>query len=170
MRWAGAMKPSVLTVMTAAVLWAAVVVSASAETGKKPKITEEITYYDVSALTSDGLRREMRRKGPRGYWAYAQWWVSWTDMCDITVTQTIEMPRHTRLDDLPPELRVRWDSMVRALLRHERLHTRHGELAAGEIAMAKCQGAYQIIDRWANQDKVLDRRTDHGRKEGVTLP
>ena len=133
-------------------------------------ITEDIQYYDVSATTAWGLRKEMQRRGPRGYWGYARWWVSWTADCEITVTQTIQMPRHKKPDQLPPELRKRWESMLAALLRHERQHTRHGELAARQIAEANCKGAHAIIERWAAQDKAYDLRTNHGRDEGVTLP
>jgi len=156
-------------VLTLVIFLAAAVQSAAADIFDG-QVTEDIQYYDVSATTAWGLRKEMQRKGPKGYWGYARWWVSWTADCDVTVKQTIHMPRHRNPEKLSPELRERWDSMLGALLRHERQHARHGELAAQQIAAANCVGAYEIIDRWAAQDKAYDLRTDHGRKEGVTLP
>jgi predicted secreted Zn-dependent protease len=164
-----------LYVLLSAVLWAAAGFFGDAVRAEEvgiplPEVSETIRYYDVSSLTAVGLRNQMRRRGPRGYWAYAQWWVSWTAECQITLTQTIDMPRHTRPDSLPADLRVSWDRMITALLAHERVHTGHGASAAAEIAAAQCEGAYEIIDRWAAEDQAFDRRTDHGRLEGVVLP
>jgi predicted secreted Zn-dependent protease len=159
-----------LYVLLSAVLWAAAGVSGAADPARVKGGVEEIRYYDISSLKLHNIRRELARKGPRGYWAYAQWWVSWTAQCEVTLTLTIDMPRHTRLDDMSPDLRREWQRMADALLDHERMHLDHGRQAAAEIAADKCRTPYAIIDRWAAEDVAVDRRTNHGRTDGVYLP
>ncbi|MCG7493907.1 DUF922 domain-containing protein [Thalassobius sp. Cn5-15] len=158
-----------LYILLSAVLWAAAGVSAAADPTPLKGGDEEIRYYDVSSLKLHNIRRELTRKGPRGYWAYAQWWVSWTAQCEVTLTLTIDMPRHTRLDDMPADLRREWLRMTDALLKHERMHLDHGRQAAAAVAADKCQTPYEIIDHWAAEDVELDRRTNHGRADGVYL-
>ena len=51
----------------------------------------------------------------------------------------------------------------------ERLHAAHGVAAAREIHDAGCRNARKIINKWARQDRVLDRTTRHGKTQGVRL-
>ena len=62
-----------------------------------------------------------------------------------------------------------WQRMEAALLAHARLDAAHGVAAAPEIHDAGCRNARKIINKWARQDRVLDRTTRHGKTQGVRL-
>ncbi|WP_234172242.1 DUF922 domain-containing protein [Ruegeria pomeroyi] len=135
----------------------------------KPKVTVVNKTYAVSAVTAQDLIREMDARGPNGFWADTDWYVKWTGSCDLSVSITYTMPKHKNEAKLDPELRKSWKSFVTALKKHEELHGAHGVQAAQEIEQTKCADGDAVIRKWSNQDKVLDKRTDHGKKDGVVL-
>ena len=112
----------------------------------------------------------MKRKGPNGYWAYAKWFVRWTSKCKVIVTLNYTFPEWTNSSTGPQDLQVKWEKMTRALKKHEENHGLHGIKAGREIVANKCRNGRAIIRKWANQDKIYDRNTAHGKKEGVRLP
>lgn len=134
-----------------------------------PTIREEIRHYDVRGANLGQLRREMVEKGPNGFWGYTRWWIEWSANCRIDLTITITLPRLVTPESLSSQDRAIWTRMTEALLAHERLHAAHGIAAAREIAANNCRNGNAIIDRWAEQDRELDRRTGHGRAQGVRL-
>lgn len=135
----------------------------------KPKVTVVNKTYTVNATSAQDLIREMDARGPNGFWAYTDWYVKWTGSCDLSVSITYTMPKHKNEAKLDPELRKNWQSFVTALRKHEELHGAHGVQAAQEIEKTKCANGDAVIKKWAKQDKVLDKRTDHGKKDGVVL-
>ena len=151
-------------------VWPLLLLGLAAPAVAEPALSESIRFYRVSALTADGLRKEMAQNGPEGYWGYGRWTLRWSANCKVRLKTTIDLPRHSRPTALPPDLRRAWDAMVTALLAHERQHTTHGLQAALEIERSKCRNPHDIVDRWSAEDKRLDRRTDHGLKDGVQLP
>lgn len=175
-RWSGVVESGLKNmkklVFVPAVLFVLVACAVGAETNRTPKIKvkETITYYSVSSLNANKLHRQMERKGPNGYWGYATWDVLRSHNCDLLVVGEIELPRHTRPDRMSRQLRQDWDKMIEALLAHERQHLAHGLAAAKEIAEATCENAIPILEKWAEQDRVLDLETDHGSLTGVNLP
>jgi|TARA_R110000851_G_scaffold22821_9_gene67423 predicted secreted Zn-dependent protease len=135
----------------------------------KPKVTETIKTYPVSATSLAGLAQEMDQKGPKSYWAYTTWYVKWTGDCKLSVTVDIILPKHKNPSKMPADVRKKFDSMLAALTEHERQHGRHGIAAAEEIERAGCAGGDAIIKKYNAVDIKFDKTTDHGRKKGVTL-
>jgi len=83
-------------------------------------------------------------------------------------------------------MRRQWDRMCQALVAHEETHASHGIAAARQIEFdlqklsnrTNCHTlrrdfenrAQRIIQHYKNADIQFDRRTHHGRNEGVHLP
>ena len=137
----------------------------------KPKIVVKTKYYTITGSTSRELKNQMKRKGPRGYWAYTGWYVTWTGGCRTTVKVSYEYPKWENRNQAPAALRAKWDSMIKALKNHEEQHGQHGINAAKEIEKTNCAGnPKSITSKWANQDKIFDAQTNHGKNQGVVLP
>ncbi len=136
----------------------------------KPSVSTKTYYYDVSGGSAADIRQDLRENGPNGYWAYTNWYVSWTGSCQITVEIDITLPRLVDRERLPKSYLVAWDNMIRVLTEHENQHAQHGINAANEIEDSDCRRAYAIIDHWAEQDRILDRETQNGNLQGVELP
>ncbi len=136
-----------------------------------PSITVKTKYYEIRGLTARQLKAQMRRRGPKGFWAYTRWYVRWTGNCRVSAEINYTFPRWTNRKQATGWLRQRWDRMTRNLWRHEKGHGRHGINAAHEIHKSRCRGdPMKIIRKWAKQDRIYDRRTGHGRTEGVVFP
>ena len=135
-----------------------------------PSIKTTWKYYDIEGATSKELKKQMRRKGPRGYWAYARWFVNWTSRCQVTVKIQYTMPRWKNPEGGSADLRVSWNKMIANLKEHEQGHGKHGIEAGKEVAANNCKSGTNITRKWAKQDKIFDRKTSHGRKTGVILP
>ena len=80
------------------------------------------------------------------------------------------MPKLKNPSKTPKKVRKEFDEMYAALLRHERNHGKNGIRAARDIEKAKCKGGDAIIARYLQADKDYDRKTKHGKTEGVRLP
>ncbi|WP_263387347.1 DUF922 domain-containing Zn-dependent protease [Ruegeria marisflavi] len=135
----------------------------------KPKISVVEKTYTVDATTARAMVQQMGQRGPNGYWAYTDWYVNWTGSCDLSVKITYTMPKHKNEAKLDPAVRENWKTFLAVLRKHEEKHGAHGIQAAQEIEQTKCADGQAVIKKWSNQDKVLDKRTDHGKKEGVVL-
>lgn len=134
-----------------------------------PTVTETIRYYNVTATSALGLKREMRAKGPKGFWGHTRWKIRWTAGCRVTARIIYTLPRHARPDAMAPALREAFDEMVGNLAAHERLHGQNGRNAAIEIDQARCRGTSAIIKKYNEADRLLDHRTGHGATQGVVL-
>ncbi|MEO1139867.1 MAG: DUF922 domain-containing protein [Pseudomonadota bacterium] len=135
----------------------------------KPRVKVSEKQYSIDATTLEGIRKQMKQRGPKGHWAYTDWYVRWTGSCELSVEITYTMPRHKNESRLDPALRKKWKSMVAALKAHEKNHGKHGINAAREIEKNGCADGDAIIRKWANQDKVYDKKTRHGATEGVVF-
>lgn len=136
----------------------------------EPAVSVIKNYYNIQGVTSGELKAQMKQKGPKGFWAYAKWWVNWSGSCRISVKVTYTFPRWVNKKNAPKSLRDSWDRMIRQLWKHEKGHGRHGINAAKEIEKSRCTNPRQVIDKWVAQDKSFDLRTRHGRSQGVHLP
>lgn len=135
-----------------------------------PKISTTWTTYSVTATTADGLKAQMRDRGPRGVWAITRWEVRWTTTCQVSLQITYMIPQHARPNQIPTNLRAKWDRMISALVAHEQKHGAHGMQAAHELVQNGCRNASAIVQKWDREDRLLDQRTGHGRTEGVRFP
>lgn len=77
------------------------------------------------------------------------------------------MPKLAKRNTIAPDLLAKWDQMIVLLKRHEENHGAHGIAAAKELVAKGCNGGNAIVDKWVKEDKAYDRRTAHGRKEGI---
>lgn len=135
-----------------------------------PTIRENWITYSVDGRSSAEVLSQMRFRGPNGFWAYTRWSVRWSASCKVDLEITYTMPQHTNPAALPRNVLARWKRMHAALVAHERKHGQHGINAAHELVANACRNGNAIIARWAEQDRVLDRRTRHGETEGVVFP
>ncbi|MEW9920498.1 DUF922 domain-containing protein [Marimonas sp. MJW-29] len=152
----------ILTIILATGLFAAPALA-------EPQITETLRHYEVSATTARGLANEMRRKGPKGFWAYTRWEIRWSGGCNVKVQVNYTMPRHRNPDAMDPRMRQSFQTMLERLMAHERQHGRNGISAAREISESRCKRPHQIIRKYNEIDLAFDRRTNHGVREGVRL-
>lgn len=134
-----------------------------------PKITQSTKFYTVSATSPAALRREMARKGPKGFWGYTRWNIRWSASCQVEVHVTYSLPQHINLQSLSPEVRTKFKRMLANLQAHEKLHGQNGINAAREIDRANCRGAQSIIRKYNRADVALDKRSKHGARDGVVL-
>lgn len=135
-----------------------------------PSVKTNWGTYSVTGTTVDTILRQMKQKGPNGFWAYTQWRVRWSSTCQVSLEIQYTMPRHTRRGAMPVNIRTEWDQMIAALKSHEEQHGAHGVSAAKELVRQGCRNGNAIVQKWAEQDRIYDRRTGHGRTEGVTFP
>lgn len=136
----------------------------------EPTVKVKETYYKVFGRTGRDLKTEMRRKGPKGFWAYTRWHVRWSSDCRIVLEINYTFPELADRAKVPLTLRLEWDKMMERLVAHERGHGEHGRTAVQEMARAHCENAKAIIDKWAAEDKKYDNDTHHGASQGVVLP
>ncbi|MFK7836982.1 MAG: DUF922 domain-containing protein [Sulfitobacter sp.] len=134
-----------------------------------PQVTEKLKTYKVDATTVTGIRNQMRSRGPKGFWGYTTWQIRWSSGCQVTAKIQVTLPRHTNPSAMPQRVKRAFDAMVKNLHAHERLHAQHGIDAAYEIDRAGCRGAQKIIRKYNRADRALDKRTDHGKRDGVVF-
>lgn len=161
----------ILPVIRRLVLQAALVAGLGAGAAfANPTIKETWETYPVDGTTADEILTQMQERGPDGFWAYARWYVRWSGDCEVRLRINYTMPRHVNAALLDEPLRQSWEKMLEALGKHEEQHGAHGVGAANELVEKDCRDGNAIVDRWAEQDKIYDRETDHGRFEGVVFP
>lgn len=135
-----------------------------------PTIKTNWNTYAVTATGVDQILRQMKQKGPNGFWAYTRWYVRWTGSCKVSLEISYTMPQHTNRNAMPANIRAEWDNMIAALKAHEEQHGAHGINAARELVQKGCRNGDAIVAKWSEQDRLYDRRTGHGRTEGVVFP
>lgn len=160
-------RSSLSTTATKAILCALGLVAAPAFAD--PMVRIETETYEVSATTLDGLKAQMREHGPDGFWAQTRWHIKWSNDCAVNLDITFTLPKHSNPDAMPADTRRIWGAMRSALNAHEKQHAAHGMRAAEEISEARCSQAKAIIRKYNRADLRLDRRTEHGRTQGVRL-
>ena len=135
-----------------------------------PSVKTNWSTYSVTSTSVDQILREMQQNGPNGFWAFTRWYVRWSGSCRVSLEINYTMPKHTRRGAMPAKIRVEWDSMIAALKAHEQQHGAHGINAARELVQKGCRNGDAIVAKWAEQDRIYDRNTGHGRTEGVIFP
>ncbi len=113
----------------------------------------------------------MNKYGPKGFWAYTSWYVRWSEGCRVEVAVTYTLPRWQNQHQATAKTQEIWNGMIERLKFHEKGHAEHAISAGNEIERSGCRGdPRSIIQKWARQDAIYDRRTRHGIGQGVTLP
>jgi predicted secreted Zn-dependent protease len=156
--------------IAASLLVASVIAIAPLSAVAQPTVSATTGYYEIQGRSAAQLKKQMARRGPKGFWAYTTWHVRWTGDCRVSLEVSYTFPRWTNRDGASASLRQRWDRMITNLMLHERGHEQNGRNAAREIDGSRCAGdPMAIIRKWANQDKVYDKQTKHGVTQGAVL-
>lgn len=135
----------------------------------EPSVETIIKHYDIEGDSASELKRQMKRKGPKGYWGYNKWWIKWSGSCKVSVKITITMPRWKNRSKGSPSIERQWVKMYGLLKKHELNHSENGVGAAKEILAKDYRNPKKIIKKWNAKDKEYDRLTRHGVKEGIRL-
>ena len=152
-------------------------------------------YYSISGSTGAQLLTEIDAKGPQGFSGYTRYELDYSyqtqmnngrcrssrTVLDLAITYT--MPRWETRPGASAELQAGWDEWYRLLELHERGHGALAEAAYEDILdtwrltgyRESCQEirneveqAFGSILARLNQENVeYDRRTDHGRSQGL---
>lgn len=146
-----------------------VVMASSFPVHAEPTIRVVTKYYEISGTSVRALKKQMKRRGPNGYWAYTKWYVRWSSDCKVELKITYTYPKLRDPNSVPLPVRQKFQTMVEKLTLHEKGHGQHGIEAASEISAAHCKKAKKIIQKWAAQDKRYDAETRHGITQGVRL-
>lgn len=133
----------------------------------EPKVSSSLKHYKVKGTTVDQIRDYMNTKGPRGFWAYTEWYVKWTGACKVSVSVKYTLPKLASPGKVPADVRQKFDAMYAALKAHEENHGAYGISAAREIEKAGCTNGDAIIKKYNKAEVDYDKRTDHGFTEGV---
>ena len=159
-------------------------------------LAQTVSTYPVIGGRADELLDSMRRNGPKGYWGFTRADYRWrfqfaasAGTCratSVTITETIEvtLPDWTNESAGPACLRANWRRMVEALRAHEMQHVAMWRPARARIeaairatAPSSCTGfaeqanaaARRVIAEVQAENDAFDRKSDHGRREGVKL-
>ncbi len=155
-----------------------------------PNLT--VTYYDVAGTDPRAVRRQIQRLGPvqeeggERFDAITRWtldarWQTRNGVCDPSTAEAdvilnIHLPRLTNYDRLSRVERARWDRYIRQLSGHERNHALSAVRGREALirfmrAAPDCAGMEvalrDVIARVTAMNADYDRRTDHGRNEGI---
>lgn len=129
-----------------------------------------VDTYTVSGASLAEVQDQMSSDGPRGFWAYTTWNVTWTAACETTVTASITLPELDDTADLTEDEVAEFDRMRDALSAHELHHVSFGTGFADQVRDAGCPAKSDaILQRWLQKERDFDAETEHGRTQGVYL-
>lgn len=148
-------------------------------------------------LNREMLKRSPIKKNGRTFKGHTHWKVNWhfkwqrrNGICRITkvnttLSVTYTMPRIAEGYRVTQPVRRSFNSYFASLLKHEKNHMKSGLYAARDIeyallnlgAFASCEQldatanatGKRIIQQYNKRDREYDKKTDHGRTEGVNI-
>jgi predicted secreted Zn-dependent protease len=148
-------------------------------------------------LGKEMKKRSPIKKDGEAFDAYTDWYVKWNfrwnkkdGVCVITKVKTsldvtYRLPRIAKNHPAPPNVRQAFKNYSAALFKHEKNHMKSGLDAAREIENALLNlGSFEncdqleesanttgkkITSKYNELDKEYDRKTDHGKTEGVDI-
>ena len=132
-----------------------------------PSIKIKWKYYDISGSTKRELLKQLKRKGPNGYWAYSKWSIQPGSACRVKLKLDYTMPRWKNRKGASKKLQKSWNKMIINLKRHEEGHGNFAIKAAKHLTSVKCKGAKEVYRNLKKQNKDYDRKTRHGIRQGV---
>jgi predicted secreted Zn-dependent protease len=171
--------------------------------GAEPYLVETFDYYGIHGKSAAELRRQMNLLGTEWtdgntYDAFTRWNVTWhyryrelAAGCAIeSVTTRLDVNyRLPKWIDEPhgsAELRMQWQTYMRALKIHEKGHKNLGLAASRAIETTLLQAApattcddvgrranqmaRRIIDKYVKEEKAYDARTRYGATQGAVFP
>jgi len=158
----------------------------------------KIDYYLVSGSTGNEIRRDMNKKRPGNFDAYTTWNIRWNyrwyqsnGSCYMTSVNTnvdvaMILPQLKNSRSQSAALKSRWNSYMRALIRHENGHKKIATKTAvavenkvlamgargscGKLKIAADKIAYKVIKNFVAKEKRFDKKTRNGMNNGVVFP
>lgn len=155
----------------------------------------EISYYDVSGISAQAIRKSMIEKrltDPNdgkpvdavAHWRFEWRWPRTLDgncelaKASIKFSGTVTMPRLMNEERLDRQLRGRWQRYITGLRNHEAGHLRYpwenADRLLNAIKSSDCANAsaaaQKVIAEFSKRDRDYDRATRHGRTQGATFP
>lgn len=130
----------------------------------------DFQYYEIQSSSLDEIRDEIRRKGPSGFAARTDWFVSWNWRCAVKLRTTFILPKLLDSEALSEVEQARWERFLKRVMFHERGHQHHGMQASKNVKNSRCISAKKIVAEYAEQDRRYDLLTGHGRTQGAYLP
>jgi predicted secreted Zn-dependent protease len=151
-----------------------------------------VAYYDIDATEPEAIRAQIAERGPRfkgeQFAALTTWHYRWrwdaapgggcgTANAKVTLETKVLLPRLVHLDSVDPQVAQAWRSYFDALARHEAGHVRLAAdgrtLVADAVRLSACREANSAgesaVDVVGKGQAEYDRRTLHGRREGVVF-
>lgn len=160
-------------------------------------VQTEHETYGIKGSSVAELKQQMRKKGPRGYFAYTSWDIRFNygylrqngscslDQVKVDLKTVYTMPEFKNYDDADNELKQKWDFFIKNLQTHEDGHAQNGLGAARDIdamltslpAMNNCEALNQVANQKASaiirqynaRDIQYDAQTEHGIKQGAVI-
>ncbi|MDB5659235.1 MAG: hypothetical protein JWS10_1850 [Cypionkella sp.] len=130
----------------------------------------DVSTYQVTGSSLAEVQAQMESGGPKGYWAFTNWYANWNGACETSVTAEITMPELADDADLTEVQAEEFDRMATALLDHELGHVRIGLNFAEAVADAGCPANTKRIHASFTQAGIdYDDETEHGYQQGVYL-
>lgn len=158
--------------------------------------SSETNYYSVYGKNADDLISEFTNKGHDGFAGYTYWEIktnyhyeSDNKSCRLTdynvdLIISYTMPKWKDKSGANRKLQKKWDKWYKSLLAHEKTHGSHGEKAYKELkrqfssqsSKKNCKKlertinsfTNKIINKYLKEDKLYDKRTNHGETEGAS--
>ncbi len=155
-------------VIIAAAVLATLPATAQSETLDDADVT--FHSYEVTGESLAEIEDAMGRDGPRGFWAFTTWNVTWTADCETSVSGDITLPELAEDADLTDEDIAEFDRMAEALLAHELQHVDFGIAFAADVADQGCPAnSDEILQPYLQDERDFDAETEHGYLQGVSL-
>jgi len=165
-------------------------------------MTVTTNYYIVDGTSARELRAALDRsnplKGKSASDARTDWDVHWSYQTISSVTEcrlrsveirttiTITLPKWVPSSNAAPDLQQRWETYLKALLKHEEGHRALAQIAAADVGKqvrsikgaASCDALGESITTKANatiaeyreKEAQYDRKTEHGATQGARFP
>jgi predicted secreted Zn-dependent protease len=152
-----------------------------------------ISYYDVSGDSESAIRKSMDhspdrpRDGARAVDALTTWnfsWRTWSDgrggcdpsLVEVLFTANVELPR--LVGSVPPATARDWNRYIANLRTHEAGHVTYARSRIADVTAAakssRCVHINAAVQRVLNEikvhDRLYDRETSHGIKQGAVFP
>jgi predicted secreted Zn-dependent protease len=152
-----------------------------------------ISYYDVSGDSEAAIRKSIDRSpsrprdGNRAVDALTTWnfsWRTWSDgnggcdpsLVEVLFTANVELPR--LVGSVPPAIALSWNRYIANLRTHEAGHVTYALSRKADVLAAAmtshCETINAAVNRVLEQirehDRLYDRETSHGIKQGAVFP
>jgi predicted secreted Zn-dependent protease len=157
----------------------------------------DISGHDSASIRDSIKQNGPVGENGKKYHAYTRWKVDWgyrwiesNSSCrltglDVSIDITYLLPQLENKTELSESMQQNWDQYYDALFKHEQQHKDFGIQAAHELEKTllgiqpqNCvslehqltDAAENVLDKYHRMEREFDINTNHGAKQGITLP